>query len=64
MIKNLGNITLLKLLEVSNMFWKTGTVPQVWPTATMIPIYKKGKDKREPAYQFDQLHLQMSWKNY
>ena len=24
----------------------------------MIPIHKKGKDKKEPAYQFDQLHLQ------
>ena len=46
MIKNLGNITSLKLLEVSNLSWKTGTVPQVWPTATMIPIYKKGKDKK------------------
>ena len=60
MIKNLGHITLLKLLEVSNLSWKTGTVPQVWPTATMIPIYKKGKDKREPVYQFDQLHLQIN----
>ena len=32
MIKNLGNITSLKLLEVSNLSWKTETVPQVWPT--------------------------------
>ena len=46
MIKNLGNTTLLRLLEVFNLSWKTGTVPQVWPTATMIPIYKKGKARR------------------
>ena len=63
MIKNLRTISLLKLLEVSNLSWKTGTVPQVRSTATMIPIYKKGKDKKEPAYQFDQLPLQMFWKN-
>ena len=60
MIKNLRTISLLKLLEVSNLSWKTGTVPQVQSTATMIQIYKKGKGKEEPAYQFDQLPLQMS----
>ena len=34
-----------KLLQLLNDGWKTGTVPQVWREAIMIPILKKGKDK-------------------
>ena len=45
MIKNLGTAAKKKLLEIYNISWETGLVPQEWREATMIPIWKKGKDK-------------------
>ena len=32
------------LLHIFNVSWKTGTVPQIWREAVMIPIHKPGKD--------------------
>ena len=49
MLKHLGNTSLLKLLEIFNYSWETGTLPQIWREATVIPILKKGKDKKKPA---------------
>ena len=49
MLKNLGNRAMLKVLEVFNLSWETGTLPQIWREAVMIPILKKGKDKKKPA---------------
>ena len=45
MIMNLGIIALSKLLEIFNLSWKNGDVPQIWKEATMMPILKKGKNK-------------------
>ena len=36
------------LLELFNESWKNGTVPALWKKATIIPIHKKGKDKKDP----------------
>ena len=49
MLQNLGNTALIKLLQVFNLSWETGTVPQTWREAIMIPILKKGKDKKKAA---------------
>lgn len=45
MLQHLGNTTLKKLLEIFNLSWKQGQVPQCWREATMIPILKRGKNK-------------------
>ena len=45
MIQNLGPRSKKILLKILNCSWKTGTVPQCWREANMIPILKKGKDK-------------------
>ena len=37
MIMNLGNIALSNLLEIFNLSWKNGDVPQIWKEATMMP---------------------------
>ena len=44
MLKFLGNRGKTKLLEVINLSWKTGNLPQLWREAEMIPVYKKGKN--------------------
>ena len=50
MIKNFGLLTKRTLLKLFNESWKTGTVPA--KKATIIPIHKKGKDKKNPnSYQ-------------
>jgi ribonuclease HI len=49
MLKNLGNAAVLKLLDVFNLSWESGQLAQVWREALMIPIHKKGKDKKKPA---------------
>ena len=49
MLKNLGNSALAKLLQVYNSSWETGDVPQIWREAIMMPILKKGKDKKKAA---------------
>ena len=45
MIVHLGNAALKKLLEIFNLSWNMGNVPQIWKDALMIPLHKKGKDK-------------------
>ena len=39
----------LKLLEIFNLSWEEGRVPQMWKEAIMIPIHKKGKDKTKSS---------------
>ena len=34
------------ILALFNKSWKSGTVPALWTKATIIPIYKKGNDKK------------------
>ena len=48
MIKHLGPAAKKALLELFNESWKNGTVPALWKKATIIPIHKKGKDKKDP----------------
>ena len=47
-IKQLGPAAKKTLLELFNESWKNGTVPAQWKKATIIPIHKKGKDKKDP----------------
>jgi ribonuclease HI len=44
MIKNLGTAAKAKLLQIFNRCWATGSVPQAWREAIMIPLLKSGKD--------------------
>lgn len=44
MIKNLGTAARAKLLQIYNICWTSGSVPQAWREAIMIPILKSGKD--------------------
>ena len=45
MILHLGRKSKEILLKIFNTSWKTGSIPQAWRDAEMIPIHKKGKDK-------------------
>ena len=49
MIQHLGNIALQKLLDIFNLSWNKGELPQIWKEAKMIPILKKGKNKARAA---------------
>lgn len=49
MLIHLGNAAVNKLLEIFNLSWQEGNVPQVWKEATMIPVYKKGKDRKKAS---------------
>ena len=52
MLQHLDTTARLKLLEIFNLTWEEGRVPQIWKEAIMIPIHKKGKDKRKsPSYR-------------
>ena len=48
MIKHLGHNALKLLLEIFNQSWTTGQVPAMWKEAHIVPILKKGKDKKDP----------------
>ena len=45
MLKHLGLIARKTLLEIFNRSWNKGLVPEVWKTAHLVPVLKKGKDK-------------------
>ena len=45
MLMHLGPKAKKKLLQLFNDGWRSGTVPQIWREAIMIPVHKKGKDK-------------------
>ena len=47
MLLHLGPCSKRKLLQLFNDGWRTGTVPQVWREAIMIPILKRAKDKSQ-----------------
>ena len=49
MLKHLGPIARKMLLEICNRSWNKGLVPQVWKTAYLVPVLKKGKDKTNPG---------------
>ena len=47
MLKHLGPMAEIFLLEIFNQSWTQGKVPSQWKEATIIPILKKGKPKQE-----------------
>jgi len=49
MLTHLGNSAVNKLLEIFNLSWEEGKLPQIWREAIMIPILKKGKDPKQAS---------------
>ena len=49
MLTHLGSAAVNKLLEIFNLSWEEGKLPQIWREATMIPILKKGKDPKKAS---------------
>ena len=47
MLQHLGNSALKQLLDIFNLSWRQGQVPQCWKEAKMIPVLKKGKNKEK-----------------
>ena len=48
MLKHLGACSRAVLLKIFNHSWIKGVVPAVWKQAIVIPVPKKGKDKKNP----------------
>jgi len=48
MLIHLGKDAKKVLLKIYNQSWKYGIVPSKWKEAIIVPIHKKGKDKRSP----------------
>ena len=46
-LKHLPSDALETLLNIMNEIWRTGTFPEDWHKAVIIPIPKPGKDKTE-----------------
>ena len=49
MLKHLGACPRAVLLKIFNHSWIKGGVPAVWKEAIVIPVPKKGKDKKNPC---------------
>ena len=49
MLKHLGASSRAVLLKIFNHSWMKGVVPAVWKEAIVIPVPKKGKDKKNPC---------------
>ena len=49
MIKNLGTTARRKLLDILNISWTTGKIPQIWRESIMVPLLKPGKDGTTPT---------------
>lgn len=49
MLQHLGNSSLNTLLDIFNLSWRQGQVPQCWKEAIMMPILKKGKNKSKAS---------------
>ena len=49
MLINMGPQVKKKMLQLMNDSWRSGTVPEIWREATILPIHKKGKDKEKPT---------------
>ena len=47
MLLHLGPKASSKLLQIYNNSWKTGNIPQSWREASMIPVHKKGKNRKD-----------------
>ena len=49
MLAHLGSAAVDKLLEIFNLSWQEGTVPQIWKEATIIPVHKKGQGRKKAS---------------
>ena len=47
-LKHLPKTTLKFLLDLINEYWESGTFPECWRTALLLPIPKPGKDHYDP----------------
>ncbi|GFU96205.1 putative RNA-directed DNA polymerase from transposon BS [Trichonephila clavipes] len=48
MLENLAHRGKLRLLDIINLSWKLGRLPNEWKRATIIPIKKAGKNYWAP----------------
>ena len=48
LLKNLPDETLIILLKIINRYWDSGTFPESWRKALLLPIPKPGKDCQNP----------------
>ncbi|KAK7899409.1 hypothetical protein WMY93_020262 [Mugilogobius chulae] len=49
MLRNLGEVGILYLLELYNRVWREGKLPRAWKEAVIVPIRKPGKDPTVPS---------------
>ncbi|XP_053378628.1 uncharacterized protein LOC128548203 [Mercenaria mercenaria] len=49
MLTHMGSFATKTLLDVFNLSWKDGKLPQVWREAIMATILKRGKDNKKVA---------------
>ncbi|XP_076660928.1 uncharacterized protein LOC143364494, partial [Halictus rubicundus] len=49
MVKRLPETGKRALLDVYNLIWETGSYPEQWCEASIIPILKAGKDRTQPS---------------
>ena len=47
-MKHLPHETLLVLLQLINEYWESGSFPECWRTALLIPVPKPGKSLYDP----------------
>ena len=48
-LTHLGNKTIVKFIEILYLSCWEDKIPQVWRDATMMPVYKKGKDRKKAS---------------
>ncbi|CAC5369599.1 unnamed protein product [Mytilus coruscus] len=63
MLQHLGNSALNTLLDIFNLSWRQGQVPQCWKEAIMMPILKKGKNKSKASKNIIR-HKQAGFRQY
>ena len=63
MLRHLGSAAMNVLLGIFNPSWKQGRVPDIWKEASIMPIHKKGKDKKDAKSYCPISHRQTPRKN-
>ena len=61
MLNAINNFKVCWLIGVFQVAWKTGEVPKQWQTSVLIPIYKKGDQKKCTHYR-SLFFINFSWK--